>query len=68
MFNIIETFYDDMALARYIVAEAIKEYSLSSSTVTQYKDEKLSQKYGVDVYKLNGVVSNAMFALSMDGL
>ena len=50
--NIIEMFYDDMRLARYIVGEAIKEYSLSSETIQQFKDENLSKKYGVDVYNI----------------
>lgn len=52
-FNMIELFYDDMRMARYIVGEAIKEYSLSSETIKQYKDEKLSKQYGVDVYYMN---------------
>jgi len=47
-------FYDDMSYARSIVHEAIKEYSLSSASLKSYKDEKLSQQYGVDVYYLNG--------------
>lgn len=53
-FNMVETFYDDMRMARYIVGEAIKEYSLSSQTIKQYKDEKLSKMHGVDVYNMNG--------------
>lgn len=52
--NMIEIFYDDMLFARRIIAESIKEYSLSFETIKKYKDEKLSKKYGVDVYKLNG--------------
>ena len=53
-FNIKEMFYDDMLFARNIVAESIKEYSLSTQTLQQYKDEKLSKLYGVDVYKFDG--------------
>ena len=52
-FNMIEMFYDDMRMARYIVGESIKEYSLSSETIKKYKDEELSKKYGVDVYNIN---------------
>ena len=32
-YNMIELFYEDMAMARRIVAESIKEYSLSSILV-----------------------------------
>ena len=53
-YNMIELFYEDMAMARRIVAESIKEYSLSSQTIKQYKDEELSKKYGVDVYNMDG--------------
>lgn len=53
-YNMQELFYDDMSYARQIVAEAIKEYSLSSETIKQYKDIELSKKYGVDVYKMDG--------------
>ena len=52
--NIIEIFYDDMAYARDIIAESIKEYSLSAETIQEYKDEVLSKKYGVDVFNMNG--------------
>ena len=50
MINIKEIFYDDMSSARYMVNEAIKEYSLTSKSLKQYKDNKLSNQYGVDVY------------------
>ena len=52
--NIMSIFYDDMKIARTIVAESIKEYSLSRESVKKYKDEELSKKYGVDVYTLGG--------------
>ena len=63
-FNMIEMFYDDMRIARYIVGEAIKEYSLSSETIKQYKDEKLSKQYGVDVYNMN---DNFFFGIVKSG-
>lgn len=63
-FNMIEIFYDDMRMARYIVGEAIKEYSLSSETIKQYKDEKLSKQYGVDVYNMN---DNFFFGIVKSG-
>lgn len=63
-FNMIEMFYDDMRMARYIVGEAIKEYSLSSETIKQYKDEKLSKQYGVDVYNMN---DNFFFGIVKSG-
>lgn len=50
----VTTFYDDMAYARKIVRESIKNYALSSKTIKEYKDEELSKKYHVDVYKMNG--------------
>ncbi|MBE6149529.1 MAG: hypothetical protein E7170_02260 [Firmicutes bacterium] len=53
-YNMIDLFYDDMLMARRIVSEAIKEYSLSSQSIKQYKDEELSKEYGVDVYNMNG--------------
>lgn len=53
-FNMIEIFYDDMRLARDIVYDSIKEYSLSSSMLEKYRDEKLSKEYGVDVYLMDG--------------
>ena len=53
-FNMIEMFYDDMSLARKIVHEAIKDYSLTHEALNQYQDSELTEKYGVDVYNLNG--------------
>lgn len=52
--DIMSMFYDDMKIARTIVSESIKEYSLSSESVKKYKDEKLSKEYGVDVYTFKG--------------
>ena len=51
--NIMEMFYDDMSMARHIVNEAIKEYSLTSESLQQYRDEKLSSELGVDVFNVN---------------
>lgn len=53
-FNMMEMFYDDMRIARDVVNESIKEYSLSKETIQEYRDDALSLKYGVDVYKLDG--------------
>lgn len=53
-YNMMELFYDDMRYARDIVNEAIKDYSLSKKSIIQFKDEELSKKYGVDVYKFEG--------------
>ena len=53
-YNLMEMFYDDMAFARRIVREAIKDYSLTRKDLEKYRDETLSKKYGVDVYYLNG--------------
>ncbi len=52
--DMISVFYDDMAFARKIVAEAIKEQSLTSESIKEYKDEELSEKYGVPVYSMQG--------------
>ncbi len=51
--NMKEIFYDDMSYARYIVNEAIKEYSLTRESIKKYRDSKLSQQYGVDVYVMH---------------
>ena len=48
----IETFYDDMAYARRIVGESIKDYSLSNESIKEYEDPELSEKYGVPVYAM----------------
>ena len=53
-FNLMEMLYDDMRMARDMVNETIKDYSLSSETIYEFKDEKLSNEYGVDVFKLEG--------------
>ena len=48
--NIMELFYDDMLNARQIVGQSIKDSSITISTLSEYKDEVLSNKYGVDIY------------------
>ena len=53
-YNMIEMLYDDMRFARDMVAETIKDYSLSKETIQQFKDEKLSKQYGIDIYNMNG--------------
>jgi hypothetical protein len=53
-YNMMEMFYDDMRYARDIVAETIKDYSISKESIEQYKDEELSKQYGVDIYNMNG--------------
>ena len=53
-YNMIEQFYDDMAYARKIVGNAIKDYSLAQKDLIKYKDYNLSKEYGVDVYVLDG--------------
>lgn len=53
-YNMMEMLYDDMRYARNLVSETIKEYSISKESIKQFKDEKLSKKYGVDIYNLDG--------------
>ena len=62
--NIKELFYDDMRLARDIVNEAIKEASLTTETLKQYKNKKLSKEYGVDVYTIE---NNSFFGVVKTG-
>jgi len=50
--DVMGMFYDDMSFARNIVNEAIKEKSLNTNTIKQYRDEKLSNECGVDVYTI----------------
>lgn len=63
-YNIMEMFYDDMSFAREIVREAIKDYSLTKETLSQYRDDKLSNEYGVDVYNIK---NNPFFAIVKSG-
>lgn len=63
-FNIMEMFYDDMALSRKIVNDALKDYSLSTETIKQYRNEKLSKEYGIDIYTIE---DNPFFAIVKTG-
>lgn len=65
--NMIERFYDDMAFARHIVRETIKDYSLTSETLEEYLDEELTEQYGVPVYNVKeepffGIVKSGIHA------
>lgn len=59
-YNMIEMFYDDMAYARKIVREAIKNYAMVKDDLANFKDEKMSLEYGVDVYNIE---DNSFFAI-----
>ena len=48
--NIMELFYDDMLKARELVANSIKDSSITIDTLSNYKNNELSNKYGVDIY------------------
>ena len=62
--NIIEMFYDDMSYARKIVRQALKDSALTKEELLQYKDEELSEEYGVDVYSIQ---NNPFFAIVKSG-
>ena len=64
-YNMIEVFYDDMAFARKKVREALKDYAMVKDELESYRDEKLSQEYGVDVYNIE---DNPFFALVKSGI
>lgn len=51
-YNMMEIFYDDMSFARKQVRKAIKDYSIVKEELVKYKDEELSNEYGVDVYNI----------------
>lgn len=48
--NMQEFFYDDIREAKNIIGRKIKEQSITKDTLSKYKNEQLSQMYGVDVY------------------
>ena len=48
--NIMELFYDDMLKAREIVANSIKDSSITIDSLPSYRNNELSNKYGVDIY------------------
>lgn len=62
--NMMEMFYDDMAFARKIVRTSIRESTVSKESLLKYKDDELSQEYGVDVYKID---NEPFFALVKTG-
>lgn len=62
--NMIEMFYDDMAIARKIVRTSIKESAVSKEQLLKYKDDELSKEYGVDVYRID---NEPFFALVKSG-
>ncbi len=64
-YNMMEVFYDDMAFARKMVREALKDYAMVKDELDNYKDDELSQKYGVDVYNIE---DNPFFALVKTGI
>ena len=64
-YNMIEVFYDDMAFARSKVREALKDYAMVKDELESYRDEKLSQEYGVDVYNIE---DNPFFAIVKSGI
>ena len=64
-YNMMEVFYDDMAFARKKVREALKDYAMVRDELDNYKDDELSQEYGVDVYNIE---DNPFFALVMSGI
>ena len=64
-YNMMEVFYDDMAFARKKVREALKDYAMVRDELESYKDEELSQEYGVDVYNIE---DNPFFALVKSGI
>lgn len=64
-YNMIEVFYDDMAFARKKVREVLKDYAMVKDELESYRDEELSQEYGVDVYNIE---DNPFFALVKSGI
>lgn len=59
-YNMMEIFYDDMLFARKQVRKAIKDYSMVKEELVKFKDEELSNEYGVDVYNIE---DNPFFAI-----
>lgn len=64
-YNMMEIFYDDMSFARKQVRKAIKDYSMVKEELVKFKDEELSNEYGVDVYNIN---DNPFFAIVKSGI
>lgn len=64
-YNMMEIFYDDMTFARKQVREALKDYAMVKDELVKFKDEELSNEYGVDVYNIN---DNPFFAIVKSGI
>ena len=64
-YNMMEIFYDDMSFARKQVRKAIKDYSMVKEELVKFKDEELSNEYGVDIYNIN---DNPFFAIVKSGI
>ena len=64
-YNMMEFFYDDMTFARKKVREALKDYAMVKDELVKFKDEELSNEYGVDVYNIN---DNSFFAIVKSGI
>ena len=64
-YNMMEIFYDDMSFARKQVREALKDYAMVKDELVKFKDEELSNEYGVDVYNIN---DNPFFAIVKSGI
>lgn len=64
-YNMMEIFYDDMSFARKKVRESLKDYAMVKDELIKYKDEELSNEYGVDVYNIN---DNPFFAIVKSGI
>lgn len=59
-YNMMEIFYDDMSFARKQVRKAIKDYAMVKEELVKFKDEELSNEYGVDIYNIE---DNPFFAI-----
>lgn len=64
-YNMMEIFYDDMSFARKKVRETLKDYAMVKDELVKFKDEELSDEYGVDVYNIN---DNPFFAIVKSGI
>ena len=62
--NIKEAFYDDMTKAQKIIRDELKYSAFSLNDLNKYKDDKLSNKYGVPIYNIE---DNSFFALVKSG-
>lgn len=53
-FNMVEKFYDDIRNAKNKMYENINNVILKKDNISKYKNDELSNKYGVNVYTLEG--------------